>query len=387
MDNVKDLKSQDRKNENSQFPQEDESLQNNIKGKFNKGSKWYSIINIEPRGTTVFFRQLATLIGAGMPLLESLRTISRNDQYGISPVVNVIANDVEQGNSLSSALEKFPKIFPKMYINLLVIAEKGGSLEETLKGLANFTESEDITRNQIKRALLYPLITLLLAVVVFSFVLAYVIPSFFSTLLGSNADLNTMTKVIFFVSIFFRGYWWALLLGAIAVGFGIYFSNQTPGGKVFWDRFKLNMPVLGTILKKIAIMNITRSFGILIKNGVPILKSIKLLYVHTENHVYAEVLKKAHDEVEKGNKFYESIAQSKMFPPFVVDLVTIGESSGKLDDMMTKIADSYHDEVEQITNNLSTLVEPILLLVIGTFTGIIVYSVFSTYIHTLKAFT
>lgn len=349
-----------------------------------KGSKWYSVINIEPRSTTAFFRQLATLIGAGMPLLGALRTISRSDQYGIAVTVNAIADDVEKGESLSSSLARFPKIFSQIYINLIVVAEQGGSLEETLKGLANFTENEDIAQNQIKRALLYPVITLFVAIGVFAFALSYIIPTFISTTLETSENLGLIARVLLNVSNFFNSFWWLLLLGTIAIGYGIYKSNKYPEGKMFWDGFKLKIPVLGTILRKIAIMNITRSFGILIKNGVPIVKAIRLLSMHTENSVYAEVLRKTHDEVEKGSKFFESIAASRMFPPFVVDLITVGESSGQLDNMMIKVADSYQDEVEQITRNLGTLIEPILLLVIGVFTALIVFSVFSTYIQALK---
>ena len=352
--------------------------------KLKKRSRWYSVINIEPRATTAFFRQLATLIGAGMPLLKALRIIAGNEQYGIAPAVNAIANEVEKGESLSSSMAKFPKIFSNIYLNMIIIAEQGGSLEETLRGLANFTENEDFSRNQIKRAMLYPVITLLLAIGVFAFALSYIIPTFITTMLETTDNLGLIAGTLLKVSNFFNSFWWLLILGTIAVVFIVYKSSKYPAGKKFWDEFKLKIPVLGTILRKIVIMNVTRSLGILIKNGVPIVKSIRLLSIHTDNRVYAEVLKKAHDEVEKGNKFYESIAASGMFPPFVVDLITVGETSGQLDNMMIKVADSYQDEVDQITRNIGTLIEPVLLLVIGAFTAIIVFSVFSTYIQTLK---
>lgn len=384
-DDVKNnIKTQNEEVEDKHITQQKTLTKGILRKGFKKGAKWYSIINIEPRSTTVFFRQLATLIGAGMPLLAALRTISRNDQYGIASVVDAIADDVEKGESLSSSLAKFPEIFSRIHINLLVIAEQGGSLEETLRGLANFTENEDNARNQIKRALLYPVITLFIAIGVLAFTLSYVIPTFINTMLETTENLGIIASLLLNVSSFFNSFWWLLLLGAIFIGYAIRNSAKSPAGKMFWDKFKLKIPVLGTILQKIAIMNITRSFGILIRNGVPIVKTIRLLSMHTENQVFAEVLRKIHDEVEKGSKFYESIAASKMFPPFVVDLMTAGESSGQLDNMMIKVADTYQDEVEQITKNLGTLIEPVLLLVIGAFTALIVFSVFSTYIQTLK---
>lgn len=357
---------------------------NASKKSFKKGSSWYSVVNIEPRGITVFFRQLAALIGAGMPLLKALRTMAGNREYGIAAIINSIADDIEQGETLSSALSKFPKIFSKIYLNQVVVAEQGGSLEDTLKGLANFTESQDRTRNQIKRALLYPAITLFIAIGVFVFVISYVIPTFISTILSSSENLGSITKGLFSVANFFNGYWWALLLGGIAIGFGIYFSAQSHRGKLFWDKFKLRVPIFGTILKKVSIMNITRSFGMLIQSGVNPVKSLRLLQETSENGVYAESLRRAHAAVEGGSKIYEPFAASKLFPSFVIDLITVGEASGQLDSMMIKIADAYQDEVEQITKNFGTLVEPILLLVIGAFTSLIVFSVFSTYIQTLK---
>ncbi len=361
----------------------DEELRNS-KRSFKKGARWFSVINIEPRGVTVFFRQLAALIGAGMPLLKSLRTIAQNDKESTGKIISQVADDVEKGESLSSALAKFPKIFTRMHINLIVVAEQGGSLEDTLRGLANFAEGEDATRNQIKRALLYPAVTLFIAVGVFVFVLAYVIPTFISTILGSAENLGTITRGLFHVANFFNGYWWALLLGAIGAGFGIYFSAQPPGGKLFWDKFKLKVPIMGVIMKKVAIMNFTRSFGMLIKSGVPALRSIRLLSENTENRVFSAIFLDTYNSVERGNKIYETLAESKLFPTFVIDLITVGESSGQLDSMMIKISDAYQDEVEQITKNLGSLVEPILLLVIGAFTSLIVFSVFSTYISALK---
>lgn len=354
------------------------------KRSFKKGSRWYSVINVEPRGVTVFFRQMAAMIGAGMPLLKALRTISKNDERGISQVINIVANDVERGESLSTALGNFPNIFSNVYINLLVVAEQGGSLEETLRGLANLTESEDMTKNQIKRALLYPSITLFIALGVFVFVVSYVIPTFISNVLGTSENLGAITSALFNVAWFFNNFWWALLIGAVAAGFGIYYSGQNPEGKRFWDRFKLRVPVLGVILKKIAIMNFARSFGMLMQSGMPVIKSVKLLEQNTDNMVYSDILGKTHDAVEKGSKIYEPISESKMFPPFVVDLITVGESTGQLDTMLIKIADAYQDEVEQVTKNLGTLIEPVLLLVIGVFTSLIVFSVFSTYIRTLS---
>lgn len=355
------------------------------KKKFKKGSKWYSVINVEPRGVTVFFRQLSTLIGAGMPLLKSLRTISQNGERCVAEVINAIADDVERGESFSSALKRFPKIFSKVYINLLVVAEQSGSMEETLRSVANLAESEDMSRNQIKRALLYPSVTLFIAIAVFVFVISYVIPTFISNVLGTSEHLGGITRSLFSVAWFFNNFWWALLIGGTATGVGIFYSAQSPGGKLFWDRFKLGVPVLGVILKKIAIMNFARSFGLLLKSGMPVIKSIQLLYENTENSVYSEIFREVHNSIEKGSKVNEPIAASKMFPPFVVDLINVGESTGQLDIMMIKIADAYQDEVEQITKNLGTLLEPVLLLIIGVFTSFIVFSVFSTYISTLSS--
>ena len=351
---------------------------------FGKGGKWYSIINIEPRGVTVFFRQLATLIGSGMPMLRALRTISNSSERDVRYVVNEIANDVEHGQSLSFAMSKFPKIFSKIHINLIIVAEKGGSLEDTLRGVANLSENEDRTRMRVKRSLLYPAVTLFIATGVLIFVLSYVLPRFISAILGSAENLTPLTRCMVNVSNFFNTYWWALLLSAFILSIYIYFSSKSTFSKRFWDRLKLEIPILGVILKKISIMNFCRSFGMLIRNGVPALQALRLLQETTDNLVFAQIFRKTCISVENGSNISEPLSESRMFSPFVIDMIITGESSGQLDSMMIKIADSYQDEVDQITQNLGTLVEPILLLIIGSFVALIVFSVFSTYVQTLK---
>ncbi len=351
---------------------------------FGKGGAWYSLINIEPSGVAVFFRQIATLIGAGMPMLNALRTITKSSDTSIRKVVNSIANGVERGEALSYAMSKFPKIFSKVYLNLIIVAEKGGALEETLMGIANLAESDDKTRMQIKRALLYPAVTLCLAIGVLIFVLSYVIPKFVSTILGSAENLSVVAKVMVNTADFFNNYWWLILFGSSALCVFAYLSAKQPAGKCFWDSFTLRVPVFGVIMRKVLTMHFCRSFGMLIRNGVPVLEAFRLLSETTDNEVFAGIFRKTCIALENGSSIVEPIASSNMFSPFVIDLITTGESSGQLDMMMIKIADAYNDEIKQVTQNLGTLVEPILLLIIGAFVSLIVFSVFSTYVQTLK---
>ena len=316
---------------------------------FGKGGAWYSLINIEPSGVAVFFRQIATLIGAGMPMLTALRTITKSSDASIRNVVNSIANDVERGESLSYSMSKFPKIFSKVYINLIIVAEKGGALEETLMGIANLAESDDKTRMQIKRALLYPAVTLCLAVGVLIFVLSYVIPKFVSTILGSAENLSIVAKVMVNTADFFNNYWWLILFGFSVLCVCVYLSALQPAGKLFWDSFKLRIPVFGVILRKTLTMHFCRSFGMLMKNGVPVLDAFRLIAETSDNEVFAGIFRKTCVALENGSSIVEPIASSKMFSPFVIDLITTGESSGQLDVMMIKIADAYNDEIKQVT--------------------------------------
>jgi len=342
-------------------------------------SFWSADRKIGTASLTVFTRQLATMIGAGMPLIRSLRILAeQNDSKPMIAVITSLASEIENGSSFSEALAAHPRAFNSLYINLVRAGEAGGALEAVLCRLTDFMEKGARLRGKLKAALVYPAAVILVAAGVMAVLLAFVVPKFqavFEGLLGSGS-LPIFTQFVFGASSLIVHHLAALgLILLLAVLMTVGFS-KIERGRRFVDQLKLRMPLLGPLFRKAAISRFARTLGTLAGNGVPILQALTIVQETTGNLIVSLVLGRVHDQVMQGEAIAPVLRASKVFPPMVAGLVDIGEQTGSLPEMLMKIADTYDDEFDSAAKGLMSLVEPILIVALALLVGSIVIAMF-----------
>jgi type IV pilus assembly protein PilC len=342
-------------------------------------SFWSADRKIGAASLTVFTRQLATMIGAGMPLIRSLRILAeQNDSKPMTAVIISVASEIENGSSFSEALAAHPRAFNSLYINLVRAGEAGGALEAVLCRLTDFMEKGGRLRGKLKAAMVYPAAVILVAAGVMAVLLAFVVPKFqavFEGLLGS-ASLPIFTQFVFGASSLIVHHLPALgLVLLLAVLMALGFS-KVQSGRRFLDQLKLRMPLLGPLFRKAAISRFARTLGTLAGNGVPILQALTIVQETTGNLIVSLVLGRVHDQVMQGEAIAPVLRASKVFPPMVAGLVDVGEQTGSLPEMLMKIADTYDDEFDSAAKGLMSLVEPILIVALALLVGSIVIAMF-----------
>jgi type IV pilus assembly protein PilC len=342
-------------------------------------SFWSADRKIGAASLTVFTRQLATMIGAGMPLIRSLRILAeQNDSKPMTAVITSLASEIENGSSFSEALAAHPRAFNSLYINLVRAGEAGGALEAVLCRLTDFMEKGARLRGKLKAAMVYPAAVVLVAAGVVAVLLAFVVPKFqavFEGLLGS-ASMPIFTQFVFGASKLVVHHLPALglvLLLAILMALGF---SKVETGRRFVDQLKLRMPLLGPLFRKAAISRFARTLGTLAGNGVPILQALTIVQETTGNLIVSLVLRRVHDQVIQGEAMAPVLRASKVFPPMVAGLVDVGEQTGSLPEMLMKIADTYDDEFDSAAKGLMSLVEPILIVALALLVGSIVIAMF-----------
>jgi type IV pilus assembly protein PilC len=327
---------------------------------------------------SVFARQFATMIAAGVPLVRCISIVSeQNENPRFRQVLGKIRQDVEGGTTFSKALEKYPDVFSNLFVDLVRAGEAGGILDEILARLANYLESSEQLKSKVKGALTYPVVVATIAMGVVFFLLTFVLPNFKSIFQGmGNAKLPLPTTVLLKLSDFLSSYFVFILMGIAAIIYGLRRFFTTKQGKRIWDTGTLNTPVLGTLLRKVAIAKFTRTLGTLVASGVPILQALEVTASTAGNVVISDAVQKTRVSIREGESIADPLKASGVFPPMVVQMIAVGEETGELDAMLIKIADFYEQEVDTAVKGLTSIIEPIIIVFMGLVVGGIVMAIF-----------
>lgn len=333
---------------------------------------------IKTKDIAVFTRQLATMMKAGVPLLQSFDIVARgNPNPSVTRLLTDIRADVETGTSLSAAFRKFPTYFNALYCNLVEAGEAAGILDTILERLATYMEKTEGIKSKIKSALMYPIAVLVVAFLVVSIIMIFVIPSFKQVFTSFGADLPAPTLIVIAISEFFVKWWW-LIFGAL--GGGIYFFLQawkrSEKVQMFMDRTLLQVPLFGTLVRKAVIARWTRTLATMFAAGVPLVEALDSVGGAAGNYLYKQATEKIQQEISTGTSLNTAMTDINVFPSMVLQMTAIGEESGSLDHMLGKAADFYEAEVDEMVAGLSSLLEPIIIVVLGVLIGGIVISMY-----------
>jgi type IV pilus assembly protein PilC len=325
---------------------------------------------VSTRDVVIFTRQFATMINAGLPLVQSLSILAQQtENKTLKDVTKQVVYDVEAGNTLADALSKHPRAFPDLYVNMVAAGEAGGILDTILLRLATFLEKNDALLRKVKGALVYPAVIISVAVIAVAVLLIFVIPTFSSMFASVNMTLPLPTRVVIGASQFLLRYWY-LMIGVIVVGaFGFRSYYHTPGGKKAIDGGLLRAPVLGDLLRKSAVSRFTRTLGTLISSGVSILDGLEITAKTAGNRVIHDAIMQSRQSIAGGETIAGPLQTSGVFPPMVISMISVGEQTGGLDEMLAKIADFYDAEVDVAVSALLSLMEPVMIVVLGVIVG------------------
>jgi type IV pilus assembly protein PilC len=319
---------------------------------------------------SVFTRQFATMVNAGLPLVQCLDVLGRQlDKPHFKKVVQEVMADVEGGTTLAEAMEKHPKVFSDLYVNMIAAGEAGGILDIILSRLAIFLEKADALQRKVKGAMTYPIIVLTVAGGACIFMLMFVIPVFAKMFSDFGGTLPAPTRIVMALSDFLRVYWWALLAGSIAISVAFKQIRATDKGRFLTDKLALRIPVLGTVLQKSGVARFTRTLGTLIGSGVGILQGLEITSRTAGNRVIQLAIEDTSKAISQGETIAAPLKESGVFPPMVTQMIAIGEQTGALDEMLSKIADFYDDEVDSAVEALTAAIEPLMIVVMGTMVG------------------
>jgi type IV pilus assembly protein PilC len=333
---------------------------------------------IKPKDIALFTRQLATMMKAGVPLMQSFDIVGRgNANPSVTKLLNDIRVDIETGTSLSAAFRKYPQHFNSLYCNLVEVGEAAGILEGLLDRLATYMEKTEAIKSKIKSALMYPIAVLIVAFVVVTLIMLFVIPAFKQVFSSFGADLPAPTLLVISMSEFFVEYWYLVTIVPV---FGVYLFlrawKRSEKIQIFMDRLLLKIPIFGDLINKSAIARWTRTLSTMFAAGVPLVESLDAVGGAAGNIVYKQATDKIQQEVATGTSLTAAMTNANLFPNMVLQMSSIGEESGSLDHMLGKAADFYEDEVDEMVAGLSSLMEPIIIVVLGTIIGGIVISMY-----------
>jgi type IV pilus assembly protein PilC len=322
------------------------------------------------RDVVIFTRQFATMINAGLPLVQALDILSRqSENKALQEITKAVVFDVESGATVADAMRRHPKAFTDLYTNMVAAGEAGGILDTILLRLATFLEKNDALVRKVKGAMVYPAVIMGVAGLAILILLWKVIPVFEDMFSSVNLELPLPTRVVIGLSRFVNGYWWAVSAGVAATVFVVRRYYATAEGKLVIDRLLLKMPVLGDVLRKSAVSRFTRTLGTLIASGVAILDGLEITAKTAGNRVVSDAIMASRASIAGGDTIAAPLARSAVFPPMVISMIAVGEQTGGLDEMLTKIADFYDDEVDAAVSALLSLLEPIMIVVLGVVVG------------------
>ncbi len=319
---------------------------------------------------SVFTRQFATMVNAGLPLVQCLDVLGRQlEKPHFKEVVQKVTADVEGGSTLAEALGEHPKVFSDLYVNMIAAGEAGGILDVILQRLAVFLEKADALQRKVKGAMTYPAIVLTVAGGACIFMLMFVIPVFAKMFSDFGGTLPAPTRIVMGLSDFLRDYWWALAGGVAVATVAFKRFRATPRGRYLTDKAGLRFPILGNVIRKSGVARFTRTLGTLIGSGVPILQGLEITSRTAGNKVIQQAIEATSKSISQGDTISSPLKESGVFPPMVVQMIGIGEQTGALDEMLSKIADFYDDEVDAAVEALTAAIEPIMIVVMGGMVG------------------
>jgi len=335
-----------------------------------------SFTRIRPSEVSIITRQLATLVGAGFPLVSAIDSlIPQTGSHPLKKILTKIKDSIVEGNSFAGALSLYPGTFSSLYINMVRAGETSGTLEIVLERLADITEKQEALKNKIRSALYYPVFMLLIGAIVLFFLLTFVVPNITSIFTDMDQTLPAPTLLLIAVSAFFESCWWLIFIviaGMVLVLRGI---KKTEKGRFFWDKAMLLLPGIGMLIKKLAVARFARTLGSLLENGVSMLSALDIVKNIVGNVVLSGAVEEAADEVGKGQGLGSSLASAEVFPSLSIQMIQVGEQSGELESMLSKIANIYENEVESSIMSMTSLLEPVMILIMGVIIGFIVLSI------------
>ena len=325
----------------------------------------------------IYTRQFSTMIDAGLPIVQCLTILGEQSESKVlRQVTAAIARDVEGGSTLADAFRKYPRTFDELYTNMLQVGEAAGVLDTVLQRLAGYIEKAASLKRKVKGAMVYPLTIISVAVLVIIFMMTFVIPTFAQMFAGLGAELPVVTKVVLWLSNVTRRYLLFILAGLVAFVFGVRAFYRTDRGSLLIDRFMLKVPIAGALVQKVAVARFTRTLGTLMAAGVPILEGLRITARSAGNRVVEGAVMQARDAVTSGRSLSEPLRMVPVFPPMVVHMISVGESTGALDQMLSKIADFYDDEVDTAVGTLMSLLEPVMIVILGVIIGGLVVAMY-----------
>ncbi|KAF0133703.1 MAG: MSHA bioproteinis protein MshG [Candidatus Saganbacteria bacterium] len=325
----------------------------------------------------VFIRQLSVIIGAGVPLLESLEAVY--DQVASKRFKKIVLNirrEIEGGSSFSDALAREPKIFPPVFTSMVKAGEKAGILSEVLERLANLLERDYDNLQKIKSATRYPVIVIAALVIAFIIVVTFIIPRFSALYSAFKTELPLPTRILLGINFVIRNYFFAIIAGISVLAYSIKKVLQTERGKTFWDRFALSVPIFGILVSKLSLARFCRMLAAMLKSGIPVVEGLSITKNTVDNRIISNVISNIEEEVIRGGSLSEPMRGSKIFPPIAIQMVAIGEKAGALEGMLEKVADYFDRDADYMIKNLTPLLEPLLILMLAFLVTLLALGVF-----------
>ncbi len=350
-----------------------------------KRKKSFTIGKISSKHLTLFTRQLSTLQDAGLPILRSLKILEGQQKPGVlkNSLMDVV-EDIEGGSTLSEAMGKHPKAFDRLYCNMVKAGEAGGALEAILQRLADFKEKSQTLKRRVKGAMIYPIVVIFVATAIVGFILYFIIPKFKVIFLDFGVDLPPMTTFLIDASDFIIQKFWVMILTPIAIWILLKLLYRNRTGAYILDRLKLMIPVMGQIVEKSVVARTMRTLGTLVQSGVPILDALSIVRDTAENAVFERAFTKIYESIREGETIAQPLKEARVVDDIVVNMIDVGEETGDLDTMLNKIADNYDEEVEVLVDSLVSLLEPIMIVVLGGIIGFIVIALFMPLIQLIS---
>lgn len=326
--------------------------------------------SIKMRDIVIFTRQFSTMINSGLPLVQALDILAQQSENpALKDVTRQVVFDVESGNTVADSLRKHPKAFSELYVNMVAAGEAGGILDTILMRLAVFMEKNDALVRKVKGAMIYPGVIMSVAAIAITVLLVFVIPTFQSMFESAHIPLPLPTRIVIGLSHALKTYWYVLVLAIVTSAFLLRRYYATPDGKLVIDRLMLKAPVLGDVLRKSAVSRFTRTLGTLISSGVSILDGLEITAKTSGNRVIQDAIMESRASIAGGETIAAPLKKSAVFPPMVISMISVGEQTGGLDEMLTKIADFYDEEVDAAVSGLLALMEPVMIVFLGVVVG------------------
>ena len=332
---------------------------------------------VSVKDIAVFFRQFSVMIDAGLPLVQCLEILAANQEnQAFQKTLTGVRTTVEGGATLANAMRQYPVVFDDLTTNMIEAGETGGILDIILQRLATYVEKAVRLRAAVKSALIYPVAVVSIAVLIVGALLKWVVPIFSNLFAGLGVDLPLPTRIVMGLSAFVQGFWWVFGVAAVGLVFGIKQIRKHPRGKYYFDKMLLHLPVLGLLLRKIAVGRFTRTLGTLITSGVPILEGLSITARTSGNAVLEEALMKVRKAIEEGRTIVDPLRECGVFPNMVTQMIGVGEATGAMESMLQKIADFYEEEVDAATKDMLAMLEPAIIGMLGITIGGIVISLY-----------